>query len=176
MKHSETSPASSERHSRREEGLSVTTPNPVSSDLLGFRALHARSMRRWLFVFFLVSGFSSLVYEVVWIRLSMAAFGVTTPFVSIVISVFMGGLAVGSFAAGRIAGRAEGRPPGRFLRLYALAEAAYLVTPKLQIVGRYDLGYESYAWSGISQRDPNNANGTRKDLQHTFSIGAQLWF
>jgi hypothetical protein len=36
-------------------------------------------MRRWLFVFFLVSGFSSLVYEVVWIRLSMAAFGVTTP-------------------------------------------------------------------------------------------------
>ena len=80
-------------------------------------------MRRWLFLFFLVSGFSSLVYEVVWIRLAMAAFGVTTPFISIVISVFMGGLAVGSFAAGRLVGRAGARPPSRPLRLYAVAEA-----------------------------------------------------
>lgn len=60
--------------------------------------------------------------------------------------------------------------------VYLLAEGAYLVTPKLQIVGRYDLGYESYAWTGTSQRDPANSNGTRKDLQHTFSIGAQYWF
>ena len=43
----------------------------------------------WYFSFFVVSGFCSLVYEVVWLRLAMAAFGVTTPFVSIVLSVFM---------------------------------------------------------------------------------------
>jgi hypothetical protein len=61
--------------------------------------------------------------------------------------------------------------------IYVLVEAAYLVTPKLQIVGRYDLGYESYAFTGDSQRgDMTNDNGTRTDLQHTFSIGAQYWF
>jgi len=80
-------------------------------------------MRGWLFCFFLVSGFSGLVCEVVWIRLAMAAFGVTTPFVSIVLSVFMGGLALGSFAAGRLARAAADRPPAFDLRLYALAEA-----------------------------------------------------
>ena len=111
-------------------------------------------MRRWLFAFFLVSGFSSLVYEVVWIRLAMAAFGVTTPFVSIVISVFMGGLAVGSFAGGRLAARAEGGSPARFLRSYALAEAVVgasgLAVPWL--LDRARVALEAWqgdaAWSG----------------------------
>ena len=111
-------------------------------------------MRRWLFAFFLVSGFSSLVYEVVWIRLAMAAFGVTTPFVSIVISVFMGGLAVGSFAGGRLAARTEGSSPSRFLRFYALAEAVVgasgLAVPWL--LDRARVGLEGWqgdaAWSG----------------------------
>src|SRR5881409_1055503 len=58
----------------------------------------------WYFGFFVISGFCSLVYEVVWLRLAMAAFGVTTPFVSIVLSVFMAGLALGSWAAGRLTG------------------------------------------------------------------------
>jgi predicted membrane-bound spermidine synthase len=80
-------------------------------------------MRRFLFAFFVVSGFTSLVYEVVWLRLAMASFGVTTPFVSIVLSVFMGGLALGSLAAGRLARGSTALPPARDLRLYALAEA-----------------------------------------------------
>jgi hypothetical protein len=36
----------------------------------------------------------ALVDPVVWLRLAMSAFGVTTPMVSIVISVFMAGLAL----------------------------------------------------------------------------------
>ena len=44
------------------------------------------------FGFFVVSGFCSLSYEVVWLRLAMAQFGVTTPFVATVLSVFMAGL------------------------------------------------------------------------------------
>ena len=52
--------------------------------------------------FFLVSGFCGLVYQVVWLRLSMSAFGVTAPMISIVVSVFMAGLALGSLAAGRL--------------------------------------------------------------------------
>ncbi len=76
----------------------------------------------WFLVFFFVSGFCSLVYEVVWLRLAMAAFGVTTPLVSIVLSVFMGGLALGSWGAGRFVRRMERLSPASLLRLYALAE------------------------------------------------------
>jgi spermidine synthase len=69
----------------------------------------------------------------------MAAFGVTTPLVSTVLAVFMAGLALGSWAGGRVATRramdaAGGRAP---LRAYALAEAligagCVLVPPALR--------------------------------------------
>ena len=42
-----------------------------------------------LFVLFSVSGFSGLVYQVVWVRLAFASFGITTPVLSMVVSVFM---------------------------------------------------------------------------------------
>ena len=74
----------------------------------------------WFFAFFILSGFCGLVYQVVWLRIAMATFGVTTPLVSIVLSVFMAGLAAGGcMGAGRLAGRLEGLGPGGFLRLYA---------------------------------------------------------
>jgi spermidine synthase len=76
----------------------------------------------YFFAFFLVSGFCSLVYEVVWLRLAMASFGVTTPTVSIVLSVFMAGLAGGSWAAGRLAGRLKGARGATLVRLYAGTE------------------------------------------------------
>ena len=72
----------------------------------------------WYFVFFLVSGFCAILYELVWLRLAMAQFSVATAFVSIVLSVFMLGLGFGSWRAGRYV---EGRRM-RWLRLYALAE------------------------------------------------------
>jgi spermidine synthase len=56
---------------------------------------------RVLFFLFFLSGFSSLVYQVVWTRLAFAAFGIITPVLSVVLSVFMLGLAVGSWAGGR---------------------------------------------------------------------------
>ena len=56
----------------------------------------------FFFGFFFLSGFCSLVYQVVWLRVAMAAFGVTTPLVSIVLSIFMAGLALGSWAGGRL--------------------------------------------------------------------------
>lgn len=55
----------------------------------------------WYFFFFFVSGFCSVLYELVWLRLSMAQFGVTTAMVSIVLSVFMAGLGLGSWACGK---------------------------------------------------------------------------
>lgn len=76
----------------------------------------------WYFAFFIISGFCGLVYEVVWVRLAMASFGVTTALVSIVISTFMAGLGLGSWAAGRLSRRALRIPGIRMLRLYAAAE------------------------------------------------------
>ena len=76
-----------------------------------------------LFGFFLVSGFCGLVYEIVWLRLAMAAFGVTTPMVSLVLSVFMAGLGIGSWAGGRLERWMAGGPRGRPLRIYAACEA-----------------------------------------------------
>ena len=43
----------------------------------------------WYFVFFFLSGLCSILYELVWLRLSMAQFGVTTAMVATVLSVFM---------------------------------------------------------------------------------------
>src|SRR5882672_6868249 len=57
--------------------------------------------RRLLFLLFFVSGFCSLVYQVVWTRLAFASFGIITPVLSVVISVFMLGLSIGSWAGGR---------------------------------------------------------------------------
>ena len=76
---------------------------------------------RYFFAFFFVSGFCSLVYEVIWLRLSMARFGVTTPMVSIVLSVFMAGLGLGSWLGGKWM-RGVGSSPRAPLRLYGLLE------------------------------------------------------
>lgn len=76
----------------------------------------------WFFVFFFISGFCSVLCELIWLRLSMAQFGVTTAMTSIVLSVFMAGLGVGSWAAGALVRRYGDRinfPP---LRIYALLE------------------------------------------------------
>ena len=74
------------------------------------------------FVFFFLSGFCSLVYQVVWLRVAMADFGVTTPLISIALSVFMAGLALGSWGGGRLVRRLEDRPAAFFVRLYGTAE------------------------------------------------------
>jgi predicted membrane-bound spermidine synthase len=73
----------------------------------------------WFFLFFLISGFCSVLYEIVWLRLAMAQFGVTSPLVSIVLSAFMAGLGVGSWASGGLLRRYSRVSP---LRFYALIE------------------------------------------------------
>lgn len=92
----------------------------------------------WFFGFFFLSGFCSLVCEVVWLRLAMAQFGVVTPLVSTVLSVFMAGLALGSWGAGRLVTRAQGAGARVPLRLYALAElviglSAFVVPASLRL-------------------------------------------
>lgn len=74
------------------------------------------------FVLFFVSGFCSILYEIVWLRLSMAQFGVTSALVSIVLSMFMAGLGLGSWGSGRLLRNFGDRAPTLGLRFYALAE------------------------------------------------------
>ena len=76
----------------------------------------------WYFLFFLASGFCGILYELIWLRLAMAQFGVTTAQVSIVLSMFMAGLGAGSLGAGFLLRRNADRITFPPLRLYALTE------------------------------------------------------
>jgi len=76
----------------------------------------------WFFAFFFLSGFCSILYELIWLRLAMASYGVTTALVSIVLSVFMAGLGAGSWIAGGAVRRYGDRIKFPPLRLYALSE------------------------------------------------------
>jgi spermidine synthase len=76
----------------------------------------------WYFTFFFISGFCSVLYELVWLRLSMAQFGVTTAMVSIVLSVFMAGLGLGSWLSGAWIRRRGGKLSFSPLLLYAAIE------------------------------------------------------
>ena len=92
----------------------------------------------WFFVFFCVSGFCSILYEIIWLRLAMAAFGVTSALVSIVLSVFMAGLGAGAWGAGyliRVGGDSIRRSA---LRFYALTELLIGVSA---ILVPYQLSY-----------------------------------
>jgi spermidine synthase len=72
----------------------VTIRTPTSTSLI----------RRVLFLLFFLSGFASLVYQVVWTRMAFASFGIITPVLSTVLSVFMLGLGAGSLAGGAFIG------------------------------------------------------------------------
>ena len=75
---------------------------------------------RWYFTFFVASGFCALVYEVIWLRLAMASFGVTAALVSIVLSIFMSGLGLGAWLTGLL--MRQHLAPALALRLYGFAE------------------------------------------------------
>src|ERR1041384_7822707 len=54
---------------------------------------------------FILSGATGLIYEVLWARMLGLVFGATTLAVSTVLAAFMGGLALGSALAGKLAPR-----------------------------------------------------------------------
>ena len=59
------------------------------------------NIKTLLFFLFFVSGFCGLLYQIVWLRISFISFGVIYPIVSVVISAFMLGLSLGSWAGGK---------------------------------------------------------------------------
>jgi spermidine synthase len=89
-------------------------------------------MRGIVLAFFLLSGVSGLLYEMVWIRSAGTVIGNTTYAVGTVVGVYMGGLALGAWFGGRLADRRSG---GALLRLYGAVEcgvaASALAVPRL---------------------------------------------
>ncbi len=64
-----------------------------------------------IFFCFLLSGLSSLIYEVLWVRMLILIFGSTTFAISTVLTAFMGGLALGSYLFGRYIDRSRSPVP-----------------------------------------------------------------
>lgn len=73
----------------------------------------------WLQGIFFLSGFSALVYQVVWQRALFAIFGINSESVTVIVTAFMLGLGLGSAIGGLLA-RSPRRPA---LLLFAVAEA-----------------------------------------------------
>ena len=163
----------------RSERPTRTRRNPCSASFAWFsRTVYTRfrdgthsetELLTWYFLFFFLSGFCSVLYELIWLRSSMAQFGVTTAMVSIVLSVFMAGLGLGSWASGRWLETRErqgesvapplshslrqGGIPGRLpaLRVYALMElligVSGIVVPYELQLGRRILEHSGLASS-----------------------------
>ncbi|MHC4570972.1 MAG: fused MFS/spermidine synthase [Planctomycetota bacterium] len=82
-----------------------------------------RASINWIMLIYFVSGACSLIDEVVWVRLLKLTLGNTVYATSIVVSVFMGGLALGALIMGRYCDRVRMR-----LRLYALLETLVTIS------------------------------------------------
>src|SRR6266436_9797090 len=83
--------------------------------------LLSAAMMGWPFLFFL-SGVSSLIYQVIWVRQFGNLFGNTVFAASLVVAVFMLGLGVGSYVAGVWADRRYVTRPESLLGAYGCAE------------------------------------------------------
>ncbi len=75
-----------------------------------------------LYFLFFCSGFSGLIYQVVWVREFGNVFGNTVYSASLVVAVFMLGLGVGSYVTGPWADRRYDTRPDSLLRAYGYVE------------------------------------------------------
>ncbi len=92
---------------------------------------------RNIYVCYFLSGGAGLVYQILWLRKLLLVFGSTVHAVSTVLTVFFGGLALGSWLFGRLIDRREGAG----LRWYAVLEAAvglyaFLTLPLFDVIQR----------------------------------------
>jgi spermidine synthase len=112
-----------------------------------------------LFLFFL-SGFSALIYQVIWVREFGTAFGSTIHTTSLVVAIFMLGLGAGSFLVGVWADRRYQRAPDSLLRAYGVVElliaalglAVVVLLPHVQALAARSSSYvrDSAGWFVLS--------------------------
>jgi spermidine synthase len=92
-----------------------------------------RVLNRWIFGAFFLSGLAGLMHEVVWAKLLVPLMGATAYAQTVVLGVFMGGLALGSVVFGRRADR-SGQPLSTYVKLEFLIAAYCLVLPFLLMI------------------------------------------
>ncbi|MGF1510698.1 MAG: fused MFS/spermidine synthase [Myxococcota bacterium] len=120
----------------------------------------------------LLSGFTGLAYELLWVRLLALGFGSTTLSFSTVLAVFFGGLALGTWWSGRFAARL--RNPAR---VYALLElgtgfTALATYPLLVNVGAFFAAFDP--GSGLAGGLARAAVAAPLLFAPTFMMGATL--
>jgi len=120
---------------QKADSATVATPDGGSGAVV-------RAVTHFLvIILFFLSGASSLIYEILWMRMFTQVFGSTTAATATVLSAFMAGLALGSYLIGSYADR----HPRNALRLYAFLEgmigAFGLLMPILIRVL-----YQAYGW------------------------------
>ncbi|MHC4475752.1 MAG: fused MFS/spermidine synthase [Planctomycetota bacterium] len=99
-----------------------------------------RASVNWIMLIYFASGACSLIDEVVWVRLLKLTLGNTVYATSIVVSVFMGGLALGALVMSRYSDRVVRR-----LRLYALLETLVTISA-LSLPWMLKLTDRIYVW------------------------------
>ena len=72
-----------------------------------------------VYLLFFLSGFTALVFEILWSRQFVTVFGNSSYAISVVLCAYMAGLGFGSWLGGRLADQTR-----RWLLLYAGIEAA----------------------------------------------------
>ena len=97
----------------------------ILSQAAVFVAVHTEEERaalvrseKYIALLFLISGFSALIYQVVWQRTLFSTFGINSESVTVIVSVFMFGLGVGSLTGGYL----QKRFARHLLRLFLILE------------------------------------------------------
>ena len=100
-------------------------------------------LSKTIFGLFVLSGFCGLLYQIVWLRMAFASFGVITPVLSVVVSVFMFGLSLGSWIGGKWSEKWRKTTKSSPIFLYALSEfmigVGAILTPILFHLGQSHL-------------------------------------
>src|SRR4051812_30567458 len=107
-----------------------------------------------VYLLFLCSGFSGLVYQVVWVREFGNIFGNTVYSASLVVAVFMLGLGVGSYLIGGWADRRYATKPDSLLRAYGMVELliailGFAIALILPYLGAFSALVSSYSQNAV---------------------------
>ncbi|TDB59840.1 MFS transporter [Arundinibacter roseus] len=99
-----------------------------------------------IIVLFFISGISSIVYQVVWQRYLTFSFGSDTLSTTIIVSIFMLGLGLGSYLGGKISDSLDDL---KRLGLYVIIEIVIAVFGVLSSFFLYDILYQKFSTENL---------------------------
>src|SRR5437899_76533 len=105
-------------------GSNVNRTEPETKPIGIERSSGEPGGRRFYYLLFFLSGFPALLYQIVWQRALFTIYGVNVESVTIIVTVFMLGLGLGSLAGGRLSAR-PGLPLLRVFGMIELGIAAF---------------------------------------------------